>query len=571
MLVKLRLLLFFLCLFSYAKAINIEDFLKEKTEINRNHHFHLFVFEHQKDENKLANAKNFVAKNGTEADKLYFDFYLDNSKGPKDKQGDLINKYLVIAKKQENWFFVSTLYMYKAFFLRGKKEFALALENYLYAYDESMKDKTGNYYLNSFMFQQMGLAFLEFNDYEKALKFGLICHQTNYFNDPNKLENWLPKANANLIGVAYTKLNKPDSALFWFNRCYAVSNKSSNSDNVWRGIALGSMAEIYANKKEYAKALDLYLQSKALHKGSDNQLIDYNINTYADLANVYLALGNNDAANKSLKIAASFLSKKEFSNNVLKYYTSLVAYYKQTQASTTLLLNATDSLQHYHAIVDKEFNEKQKISVEATIAYNKQFQQTQIAQANFKNTQLTLFASIGLLILLILISILYTKRKNLRHKLLQQQLETENKIAAQELLAAQQELNNFTKRIQEKNELLEQFTLEIEELQILTNKKEGEKTEALNKLKQAVILTNDDWDNYKELFDKAYPNFSNKLKEKHPTITQAEIRYLMFSKLNLSNKEMAASLGIGLEGIRSLKHRVKQKLNEDFEAFMVEN
>ncbi|MFY8128949.1 MAG: hypothetical protein ACOVMM_11265 [Chitinophagaceae bacterium] len=569
MLVKLRLLLFFLCLFSYAKAINIEDFLKEKTEINRNDFFYHFVLEHQKDEIQLTNAKNFVTKNGTEADKLYLDFYIENSKGDVNKQGDLIEKYLAIAKKEENWFFVSTLYMYKAFFLRVKKEFALALENYLYAYDESVKDKTGNYYHNSFMFQQMGLAFLEFNDYEKALKFGLICHQTNYFNDPNKASNWLPKATANLIGVAYTKLNKPDSALFWFKRCYSIS--SEKSDSVWKGIALGSIAEIYANKKEYAKALDLYLQSKALHKGSDNQLIDYNINTYADLANVYLALGNNDAANKSLKIAASFLPKKEFSNNALKYYTNLVAYYKQTQASTTLLLNATDSLQHYHAIVDKEFNEKQKISVEATIAYNKQFQQTQIAQANFKNTQLTLFASIGLLILLILISILYTKRKNLRHKLQQQQLETENKIAAQELLAAQQELNNFTKRIQEKNELLEQFTLEIEELQILTNKKEGEKTEALNKLKQAVILTNDDWDNYKELFDKAYPNFSNKLKEKHPTITQAEIRYLMFSKLNLSNKEMAASLGIGLEGIRSLKHRVKQKLNEDFEAFMVEN
>jgi len=560
MLVKLRLLLCFLCLFSYAKALNIEDFLKEKTEINRNNIFYLFVLEHQNDKNILANAKKFVAENGTKADELCLDFYLENNKRPIDKQGDLINKYLVIAKKQEDWFFVSTLYMYKAFFLRGKKEFALALENYLYAYDASIKDKTGNYYFNSFMFQQMGLAFLEFHDYEKVLKFGLISHQTNYFNDPNKLTNWLPKATANLIGVAYTKLNKPDSALFWFKRCYTIS--SENSDSVWKGIALGSIAEIYANKKEYAKALDLYLQSKALHKGSDNKLIDYNINTYSDLANVYLALGNNDAANKSLQIAASFLPKKEFSNNVLKYYTTLVAYYKQTQASTTLLLNATDSLQHYHAIVDKEFNEKQKISVEATIAYNKQLQQTQIAQANFKNTQITLFASIGISLLLIMVGILYTKRKNLRYKLHQQQLEKENQLAGQQLEYAQQELSNFTKSIQEKNELLEQFTLQIEALEKLSDKQENKKFEALEKLKQSVVLTSDDWDDYKLLFDKVHPNFTNNLKEKHPTITQAELRYLMFSKLNLTNKEMAASLGIGLEAIRSLKFRVKQKLSE---------
>ena len=70
------------------------------------------------------------------------------------------------------------------------------------------------------------------------------------------------------------------------------------------------------------------------------------------------------------------------------------------------------------------------------------------------------------------------------------------------------------------------------------------------------------------MFDKVHPNFSNNLKEKYPTITQAELRYLMFSKLQLSNKEMAASLGISLEGVRNLKFRVKQKLKEDFEDFL---
>lgn len=570
MFLKIRLILFFWGLMGYANALNIEDFLKEKTEINRNHHIYLFISEHQKDENKLANAKDFVAKNGTEADNLYFDFYIENSKGHIDKQDELINKYLVIAKKQENWFFVSTLYMYKAFFLRGKKKFALALENYLYAYDASANDKTGNYYHNSFMFQQMGLAFLEFNDYEKALKFGLICHHTKYFNDPNKLENWLPKATTNLIGVAYNKLNKPDSAFYWFKQCLNYCKGNSKSDSVWKGIALGSMAEIYTSKKEYAKALELYEQSKALHKEFDNQLIDYNINTFSDLAKVHLALGNNKTANECLQIAASFLPKKEYSNNALIFYKTLVFYYKQTTTNNTLLLNATDSLLHYETIVDNEFNEKQKISVEATIAYNKQLQQTQIAEVNYKNTQLTLFASIGIIVLLVAIGILYRKRKNLRFKLKQQQLETENYKAAQQLIAAQQQLTNFSKSIQEKNELLDQFTLQIEEMHLLTGKKETEKIEVLEKLKQAVVLTNEDWDNYKQLFDKVHPNFSNKLQTKHPTITQAELRYLMFNKLNLSNKEMAATMGIGLEAVRSLKFRVKQKLNGDFEDVMGE-
>lgn len=118
--------------------------------------------------------------------------------------------------------------------------------------------------------------------------------------------------------------------------------------------------------------------------------------------------------------------------------------------------------------------------------------------------------------------------------------------------------------------MLYQFTLQIEEMHLLTGKKETEKAEVLEKLKQAVVLTNEDWDNYKQLFNKVHPNFSNNLQTKHTTITQAELRYLMFNKLNLSNKEMAATMGIGLEAVRSFKFRVKQKLNGDFEDVMGE-
>jgi DNA-binding CsgD family transcriptional regulator len=41
----------------------------------------------------------------------------------------------------------------------------------------------------------------------------------------------------------------------------------------------------------------------------------------------------------------------------------------------------------------------------------------------------------------------------------------------------------------------------------------------------------------------------------------------MLTKLNLDNKEMAATLGIGLEGVRGLKFRVKNKIGTDTEFF----
>lgn len=564
---KIALVIYMLLYFTSVQAQQDIDFLKEKIEINRNDLIYHFVLKHRNDENKLANTKNFVASNGTKADILYLDFYLENSKHPIDKQDVLINKYLVIAREQENWFFVSTLYMYKAFFQRGKKEFALALENFLYAYDESTKDKTGNYYHNSFLFQQMGLAFLEFKDYEKALKFGLLAHETKYFNDPNKLENWLPKATANLIGEAYRNLNKTDSAIYWFKECFNKSQGNRFIDTLWRGISLGSIAEIYTDKKEYTKALVYYIQGKKWHKGYDYYLIDYNINTYSNLAKVYLAVNNVIEADKCLKTAATFLSKREYNNCALKYYETLVNFYKQKKVNASLLLNATDSLQHYNSIVAKEFNEKQKISIEATMAFNNQLLQTQIAETNYKKTRITLIGTVSVCILLLIIIILYTKRRNLYYKLKQQQTEREKEKAKEALSHAKTELKDFAKNIHDKNQLIDQFTVEVENLKLQSGARANEKDEIIYKLKQSVILTEADWLNYKVMFDKVYPQHIENIKAQFTSITNAELRYLMLKKLNLDNKEMAATLGIGLEAVRNLKFRVKNKIGTDTDFF----
>ncbi len=561
-----RLFCFLLSFFvSYCSAnAQLEvNFLQEKAEINRFKAIQTYISNHAKDKKALAKAIEYIGKEGTEKDKLYFDFFLENSFGQLSQQMGLIDKYLIIAKNKENYFFISSLHHFKAMALRGNKQFALALENYLYAYDATAKDKNGDYFNSSFLFQQMGLAFLEFKDFDKALKFGLLAHQTKYFDDPNKNENWLPKANANLLGEAYRKLGKPDSALFWFKECFNLSQGKLLFDTLWQGISLGSIASIYVDKAEYSKALEYYLQGAEIHKGHDYHLIDYNINAFSSMAKVYLSLHNTKEAYYCLQKAASFLPKREFNNRPLEYYETLVDYYRQTNANPNVLLDAIDSLQHYHNIVDKEYNEKHKISIEASIAYNNQLLQTQKAEANFKKTRLTLFGAIAAIILLIVIGVLYRKRKNLRFKLKQQQLVNERQKANDALKLAQIQLQDFAKNIYDKNNLIEQFSNEVDSLKLQSNEQANEKVEIIDKLKQSVILTEADWHSYKVMFEKAYPQFAENIREQFAGITNAELRYLMLNKLNLDNKKMAATLGVSVEAVRNLKFRVKNKIGTD--------
>jgi DNA-binding CsgD family transcriptional regulator len=80
------------------------------------------------------------------------------------------------------------------------------------------------------------------------------------------------------------------------------------------------------------------------------------------------------------------------------------------------------------------------------------------------------------------------------------------------------------------------------------------------------ILTNADWTSFKNYFEKAYPGYILKLRNAHDSITEAEERMFLFIKLNLTNKESAAMLGISVDSIKKTRHRLRKRLNIDEET-----
>lgn len=85
-----------------------------------------------------------------------------------------------------------------------------------------------------------------------------------------------------------------------------------------------------------------------------------------------------------------------------------------------------------------------------------------------------------------------------------------------------------------------------------------------------VILTDFDWSNFTSLFDKVYPEFFIRLKQKFPQLSLSEKKFIALSKLKLDNKEMAAMLGVGTDAIRQNRSRLKKKLNLAEEIFLEE-
>ena len=95
--------------------------------------------------------------------------------------------------------------------------------------------------------------------------------------------------------------------------------------------------------------------------------------------------------------------------------------------------------------------------------------------------------------------------------------------------------------------------------------------EEIAALRASVILKHKDWLTFKLLFDKSYPNFTNRLVAKNKYLTTAEIRFMMLKKINLSNQDMARSQGVGNNAVHKTNSRIRQKLlctNEELNALI---
>ena len=170
-----------------------------------------------------------------------------------------------------------------------------------------------------------------------------------------------------------------------------------------------------------------------------------------------------------------------------------------------------------------------------------------------KRNSLIIMLSLATIIGMLLIYSQYSRRKK---------LVAEKQLADNKLVSAAHRLNIFTKNLQEKNQLIENFTEEIERLQSLPCSNELPDTKQnLAKLRSAVILTDEQWDEFSELFETVHSGFIDRLREKLPSLTPAEVRFMVLTKLKLSNKEMANMLGIGLSGMRNYKYRLRKKLS----------
>lgn len=446
----------------------------------------------------------------------------------------------------------------------------VSIENRLFYLTKAIEiqSEIGKQYFPKFYIRQFlaGYSYFNIEQYNEAIT-----------NIRNCLDN-LPHPETNLkiyilsldmLGTLYDRIQKYDSSSYYYRTIHTTlehyENNYSNFKEgyhnfdkdyyeLWKGIADGGIGRAMVKRGKYEEG-EIYL--------NNNIRISQQYNQKNDIAKALNSLALIDEAKKNYQKAIS-LRRRAYQNAVESKTDYEIIQSSKALETLYKSINRYDSSYYF---TDKKYLAEQRLlnkisETKHQVVQNKlqhenllhlidDAEQIIKKQRNTRN-----FILIGIVLLLMLIYYFY-KRNVYKQKLKILDLEKEREISElklaqsqQEILEAKEQLEAFKNKLQHNQTILDNFST-----------LNSTPVESIPELQYLTILTKEDWENFKKLFNKVHPNYIYAIREKYPQISEAELRYICLVKLNLSQSEIASALGISDSSIRVTWHRMRKKFN----------
>ncbi|MCK9205388.1 MAG: tetratricopeptide repeat protein, partial [Bacteroidales bacterium] len=454
----------------------------------------------------------------------------------------------------------------------------------------------GNYYLNR-------------DSYYIAM-----LHFTKAYKTAEKIRNeWLTGLISNGLGLLYMSLEQYDRAIINFHRYYNISNKNGK---IWSEAgALLNIGSCYLEKNDNLRST--YYNEKAL-------IIAKQVNDIKLMCNIFINLGlinysqkkNSDALNYFysamdyskrindrriygiiLQDLGSFyrdnnqLTKAEdYFNKCLPVFSEIGLISSEMKSYLALSEIKKEQKQwqkayQYHLRFVELRDSIQNTGIQKSISdyqyeidlQKKQYEKELLQKKYEVQKRSNIILVITVLSIIILAGVI---RKSLKKSIklekmanahLQEKIQMADKIKELEkikyqveLEAKNKELVSFSLQLTTKNDLLNEIS-KISGKYYNDNVLNKSYFNDLTKIIEDHINVDKEWGQFKILFEKVHHGFFNKLKQDYPELTEHELRFCAYIKINLGTKEIARMLNISPDTVRKSKYRLKKKLrlNED--------
>ena len=385
-----------------------------------------------------------------------------------------------------------------------------------------------------------------------AKKGILAWKKLNYEKDYKDPYKYRVKA-LNIIGNCFYKKNQHDSANVYYYKALLLAKE--NNDRLLIGNVSGNMGKILFAQNKYDSAKTLF-QIDFINNKDDS--------IYNEAANALQWMAKADVMNGNKTQA---LSEAREANKLLNLWSD-GPYLRDTYLTLSQVFRAlgnSDSAFYYNDRY-KELNDSlEKIVFTSSLAISKAKLNDKTSRysiqnlKNEKQSQLLLrnIIIIGILFLLVIV-FLILNNNFLKEKLKKEKIE-------QELILAKDQMIIFTKNIIEKTNFIEKL-----ESQVRVRDLNIDQDAIISELSKQTILTEEEWVKFKILFDKIYPDFFKRLKNKFPEITLAEQRTAALTRLQLNTRQIASILGISIDSVYKSRQRLRQRFQVDINANLEE-
>jgi DNA-binding CsgD family transcriptional regulator len=392
-------------------------------------------------------------------------------------------------------------------------------------------------------------------EYEKAIQYTKIAIPLLIASGSPYTIRYLMMA-YNTIGLAYHRMKNYDSARFYYNKAlgFASQVKDKKTADIWYGIINGNIAQIDYAEGKFTVALPKFIMDYQTNE--ELGVYDDAANSAQWAAKTNLALGNKKDAVAQIRECFRLLQKWPHADNYRQN-----SY--QTAAEIFKALGNKDSASYYsdkyntlHDSIEKEIyqssvsiselrlnNEKDRYNIQKL----EQEKSDQLQKRNYL---------IGAILLIFVIVLLLINRQRQKLKFKSKIDDAEKARINGEMESARMQLKMFTQNIVEKSNLIEKL-----ESQLRNKIATSQETQMVHDLTHQTILTEEDWLNFKRLFEKIHPDFFEKINKHVDNITQAEQRMAALTLLHLTTKQMSAVLGISPNSVIKAKQRLRQRLN----------
>ncbi len=426
-------------------------------------------------------------------------------------------------------------------------------KHYLKAYDLFKNIPLTQFPYRYYSQYAIALAYYRFEEYEKAIAMGKEVEALFPKKDFNSI------LTVNLIGLSFLELKKYNQASASFE-WILKNNKYALSPKAWQGISLCNLGSVCYSDGNNSKAIHYFEQGIPLLK--QEAVLGNLASASLLMAKIYILQKNGIAAKRYLNIVAELTDKinsQDFSydrNKVLSDYYQLEGNSKLSLFHLRLATVYKDSLN-----VSTNLNKKHK----AEINFEKEKNKLVLDQIENKLINQRIIGSILFLFTALFLITLYIfyDRSKLKLKMEQKVLLAKNNSITSELEMAYLKLDEYTQRLIHKD---------LENTINTSNDTQAKESIVNQLVNESSLYTDDDWAEFRGLFEKAYPGYLSQVKEKLSKISITELRFIAVHKLNLSTNEMALILHISADAVRKSKKRlslkITQNLNQTFDEFI---